>query len=59
MNYFFQSMTSYTLAARLKGHSDGIYSLSVSPSGNLLASGGKHIFVRTSPDIRSTTVDKI
>jgi WD40 repeat protein len=41
--YLFRSTKSYALAARLKGHSDGIYTLAVSPSGNLLASGGKCI----------------
>ena|SRR3981189_2383231 len=42
MRSVFQSK-AYNLAARLNGHSDAIYTLAVSPSGNLLASGGKPI----------------
>lgn len=37
----------YALAARLKGHSDAVYALAVSPTGNVLASGGKYHY----PDI--------
>jgi WD40 repeat protein len=44
MSGLFQSyMGPYTLAARLNGHSDGIYSLAISPSRDFLASGGKCI----------------
>lgn len=41
MRSIFQSDNVYMLAARLKGHSDAVYALTVSPSGNVLASGGK------------------
>jgi WD40 repeat protein len=38
----FQSRGPYSLAARLHGHSKGIYSLAISPKGDLLASGGTY-----------------
>jgi WD40 repeat protein len=42
MSGVFQSyLGPYTLAARLNGHSDAIYSLAVSPSREFLSSGGK------------------
>lgn len=33
--------TRYQLVAQLKGHKDTIQSLSITPKGNLLASGGE------------------